>query len=184
MFSVPFVKQNIQFDKNRIVNSIRDHTSTLKNPNPWSGQSDVITSIAAGGDDAWQDQELFEAIQPSIKQFLKETIDQPVKTSCHMWYNIYNKGFHQEQHNHSTVGSLASGIVYVQMPKGSTGTTFISPMKTPFNSCEYKQEYTMTTPKVIDGDCIVFPPWLEHRVDKQYDTEGTRVTVAFNIFNS
>jgi hypothetical protein len=37
---------------------------------------------------------------------------------------------------------------------------------------------------VIDGDCIVFPPWLEHRVDKQYDTEGTRVTVAFNIFNS
>lgn len=183
MFGVPFVKKNIKFDKNKLVNSIRDHAPGLKIPNPWAKQSDVISSIAAGSDDAWQDVDLFAAIQPVIKEYLSETIGQPVKTACHMWYNIYNKGFHQEQHNHSTIGSLASGIVYVQLPKGSTGTTFISPMKNLFNSCEYKQELTMITPKMQEGDCIVFPPWLEHRVDKQYDTEGTRVTVAFNVTN-
>tara|TARA_X000000950_G_scaffold289358_1_gene412341 strand:+ start:39788 stop:40339 length:552 start_codon:yes stop_codon:yes gene_type:complete len=182
MFEVPFIKKNIQFDRNRIVNSIRDHAPTLKIPNPWEKQSDVITSIAED-ENVWQDEEIFNGIQPLVKEYLQMTIGQPVKTSLHMWYNIYNKGFHQEQHNHNSIRQLASGIVYVQMPKGSTATTFINPMKTMFNACEYKQELTMTTPKVVEGDCIIFPPWLEHRVDKQYDTEGTRVTVAFNISN-
>tara|TARA_B100000989_G_C19499082_1_gene453416 strand:+ start:792 stop:1346 length:555 start_codon:yes stop_codon:yes gene_type:complete len=184
MFEVPFVKKRIEFDKNRIVNSIRDHAPKLKMPNPWSKQSDVITSIASGGEDAWQDEELFKSMYPVIKEYVMETIGQNVKTNCHMWYNIYNKGFHQEQHSHSTVGSLASGIVYIQLPKGATGTTFINPLKTFFNSCEYKQEKTMHTDDPKEGDCLVFPPWLEHRVDKQYDTEGTRITVAFNITNN
>lgn len=181
MFEVPFLKRNIQFDKNRIVNSIRDHAPNLKMPNPWAKQSDVITSIASGAEDIWQDEELFKSMYPVIKEYIMETIGLNLKTNCHMWYNIYNPGFHQEQHSHSTVGSLASGIVYIQLPKGATGTTFINPLKTLFNSCEYKQEKTMFTPKVNEGDCIIFPPWLEHRVDKQYDTEGTRITVAFNI---
>ena len=55
MFDVPFVKKNIYIDKNRIVNSVRDHSPSLKMPNPWQKQSDVITSIAAGSDDMWQD---------------------------------------------------------------------------------------------------------------------------------
>ena len=42
----------------------------------------------------------------------------------------------------------------------------------------------MHTDDPKEGDCLVFPPWLEHRVDKQYDTEGTRITVAFNITNN
>ncbi len=183
MFEIPITKKTIEFDKNRIVNSIRDHVPALKMPNPWAKQSDVITSIAAGADDAWQDQELFESLYPVIKEYIQETIGQNVKTSCHMWYNVYNTGFHQEQHNHNAIGTLASGIVYIQLPKKSTGTTFINPLKSLFNACEYKQELTMLTPKVKEGDCIIFPPWLEHRVDKQYEIGGTRITVAFNISN-
>jgi len=184
MFEVPFIKKNIKFDKNRIVNSIRDHAPNLQVPNPWAKQSDVITSIAAGGETAWQDQELFQEIYPIIKEFNDLTIGLNIKLNCHMWYNIYNEGFHQEQHNHNSVGTLASGIVYIQMPKGATATTFINPMKTMYNSCEYKQEMTMYTPTVQEGDCVIFPPWLEHRVDKQYDIAGTRITVAFNISNN
>ena len=72
MFGVPFVKKNIKFDKNKLVNSIREHAPTLKVPNPWAKQSDVITSIAAGSDDAWQDVDLFTAVQPVIKEYLEE----------------------------------------------------------------------------------------------------------------
>ena len=110
MFEVPFIKQNIEFDRNRIVNSVRDHAPSLKIPNPWEKQSDVITSIAED-ENLWQDEELFMAVQPVIKEYLKETIGQPVKTSLHMWYNIYNKGCHQEQHNHNSIRQLASRIV-------------------------------------------------------------------------
>jgi len=183
MFSVPFVKKNIQIDKNRIANSIREHVTTLKLPNPWPKQSQVISSLAAGAEDAWQDQEVFEQINPLIVEFLKESIGMNVKVKCHMWYNVYNSDFMQEAHSHHTVGALASGIVYVQMPKGASGTTFLSPMRHLFNSCDYKEEYTMITPTVQEGDCIIFPPWLEHRVDKQ-NIENTRITVAFNVHAS
>ena len=73
--------------------------------------------------------------------------------------------------------------MYVQMPKGASGTTFLSPMRHLFNSCDYKEEYTMITPAIQEGDCIIFPPWLEHRVDKQ-NIENTRITVAFNVHAS
>ena len=181
MFSVPFAQEKLNFDKNKIVNSIRDHAMTLKIPNPWPKQSHVISSLAAGAEDTWQDEELFKQINPVIITFLKQAIGTNVKVQCHMWYNIYNNGFMQEAHTHHTVGSLASGIVYIQMPKGATATTFLSPMRHYANACQYKDEYVMFTPALTEGDCIVFPPWLEHRVDKQIDIENTRITVAFNV---
>jgi uncharacterized protein (TIGR02466 family) len=183
MFDVPFVHKNITIDTNRIVNSIREHTKTLKIPNPWAKQSHVITSIAAGGEDAWQDEELFQAFQPALKEYIDKVIGLNVKLSCHMWYNIYNEGFHQEQHNHISSGNLASGIIYVQMPKKSTATRFINPDVLFYNSTEYKEEFKYFTPIVKEGDVIIFPPWVEHRVDKQFDITNTRITVAFNISN-
>ena len=70
MFEVPFIHKHIDIDCNRIVNSIRSHIETLKIPNPWAGQSHVITSIASGAEEGWQDEELFKAIQPLMKEYL------------------------------------------------------------------------------------------------------------------
>ena len=184
MFTIPYVQEKIDFDRNRVVNSIRDHVEKLKVPNPWPKQSQVISSLAAGGEDAWQDEELFKQINPIIVKFLKESMGINVKVQCHMWYNVYNDGYMQEAHAHHGVGSLGSGIIYVRFPKGSTGTTFLIPMRHFFNACQYKEEFTMFTPKVTEGDCIIFPPWLEHRVDKQVDIPSSRITVAFNILAS
>jgi len=181
MFTIPYVHEKLVFDRHRVINSIRDHTEKLKIPNPWPKQSQVISSLAAGAEDTWQDEELFKEINPVIVKFLKESIGMNVKVQCHMWYNIYNTGYMQEAHAHQTVGSLASGIVYVRYPKGSTATTFLNPARHFYNACQYKEEYTMFTPKVAEGDCIVFPPWLEHRVDKQQDIDRSRITVAFNV---
>ena len=89
-----------------------------------------------------------------------------------------------KQHNHITVGNIASGVIYLSVPEKSTGTTFINPNTLFLNSTEYKEEFKYYTPKVKKGDVIIFPPWVEHRVDKQFDIESTRITVAFNISNS
>ena len=186
MFEVPMVHKNIEesLDINKSINDIREHCKTLKHPNPWAKQSHVITSIAAGAEDAWQDPDILKAVQPVIKEYIDLTIGLNVKLNCHMWYNIYNEGFNQEQHNHISVGNIASGVVYMSVPEKATATTFINPNTLFYNSTEYKEEFKYYTPKIKKGDCIIFPPWLEHRVDKQFDIEQTRITVAFNISNS
>ena len=184
MFTIPYIQEKLDYDRNKLVNSIRAHSETVKVPNPWPKQSEVISSLASGGEDSWQDQDLFKQMYPLIVKFLKKTMDMNVKVQCHMWYNIYNTGYMQEAHAHHGVGSLASGIVYVRYPKGSTATTFLSPMRHYFNACQYKEDYTMFTPDVTEGDCIIFPPWLEHRVDKQTNIDRSRITVAFNVIAS
>ena len=185
MFDIPFVHKNVAgaLDINKVVNEITEHCKTLKLPNPWAKQSHVITSIAAGGEDAWQSQDILQACMPVIKEYIDKAIGLNVKLNCHMWYNIYNEGFNQEQHNHITVGNIASGVIYLSVPEKSTGTTFINPNTLFLNSTEYKEEFKYYTPKVKKGDVIIFPPWVEHRVDKQFDIESTRITVAFNISN-
>ena len=69
MFDVPFVHKNVAgvLDINKVVNEITEHCKTLKLPNPWAKQSHVITSIAAGGEDAWQSQDILQACMPVIK---------------------------------------------------------------------------------------------------------------------
>jgi len=123
-------------------------------------------------------------MKPVIEEYLTEWIgSNKALTQCHMWYNVYNNLFQQEQHGHSTVNSLASGVVFLQMPKGSTANTFINPMKSLFDHCAYKQELSYYTPPVGPGTIVIFPPWLEHRVQKQ-NIQNTRVTVAFNVLNA
>jgi uncharacterized protein (TIGR02466 family) len=181
MFQVPFLQKKLDIDVNQIVNSIRDHAQSLENPNPWPHNSTVITSLA---DNTWADSDLLEKMKPVIEEYLTEWIgNNKALTQCHMWYNVYNNLFQQEQHGHSTVNSLASGVVFLQMPKGSTATTFINPMKALFDHCAYKQELSYYTPPVGPGTILIFPPWLEHRVQKQ-NIQNTRVTVAFNILNA
>ena len=75
MFTIPYIQEKLDYDRNKLVNSIRAHSETLKVPNPWPKQSEVISSLASGGEDSWQDQDLFKQMYPLIVKFLKKTMD-------------------------------------------------------------------------------------------------------------
>ena len=76
MFEIPFVHKNIEetLDINKAVNEISEHCKTLKMPNPWAKQSHVITSIAAGAEDAWQSEDILKACMPVIKEYVDKAV--------------------------------------------------------------------------------------------------------------
>jgi uncharacterized protein (TIGR02466 family) len=105
------------------------------------------------------------------------------------WYNIYHENQGQERHCHlSHIDYLFpywSGIYY---NKNATPTTFHRP------DCGYKTQvfkgheksrikeayYSYQKVDVVDGDILLFPPYLDHEVTKKKDN-NTRITFSFNI---
>ena len=88
------------------------------------------------------------------------------------WYQTYRKGEHHSLHNHGPLGF--SAVFYAKLGKGHKGTTFYSPFPdTNGNLIEY-------TPRVIEGDLIIFPAYLSHCFQPS-DMDEERAVIAFNM---
>jgi|TARA_B100000287_G_C20589874_1_gene763774 uncharacterized protein (TIGR02466 family) len=103
------------------------------------------------------------------------------------WININKKGDYNMKHVHP--GSTLSGVVYLQVPKGSGKIIFDSPhMFSNFN--EYKSYsteivesfnlYSSIGYETLPGHFLVFPSDILHGVEVNQSRED-RISLSFNI---
>tara|TARA_X000000368_G_C22927526_1_gene665998 strand:- start:279 stop:911 length:633 start_codon:yes stop_codon:yes gene_type:complete len=110
------------------------------------------------------------------------------------WLNMYTKGMNQEEHDH--LPSFYSAVHFVKFnPKVHESVYLINPLHQLYNatySCaaacrnaesaldahEFTKQFHL--PDIVEGDIIIFPSFLRHRVNTQKSDE-TRITLAFNI---
>tara|TARA_B100001996_G_scaffold352432_1_gene313114 strand:+ start:1456 stop:2061 length:606 start_codon:yes stop_codon:yes gene_type:complete len=123
-----------------------------------------------------------------MEQFSKDVgLEDSVAMIHESWVNYYVRDSNQEEHDH--IPSFYSGIHYIKYdPEIHEAAAFMNPLA---------QLYTMTyserseddaydfskqqfSPGVGEGDVVLFPSFLRHRVPKQ-QTDEPRITSSFNI---
>lgn len=108
-----------------------------------------------------------------------------------IWLNVYANGEYQEEHTHLTPDifiprSHFSCIHYLQFDSEKhVPVTFVDPIDTlRYNTLEMESnQYTdRWSPKVNEGDLLMFPTYLKHFVEKSNPTpDKPRISVVFNI---
>jgi uncharacterized protein (TIGR02466 family) len=92
-----------------------------------------------------------------------------------MWFNFNRRDNYNITHTHP--GCIVSGVLYVKTPENCGEIVFIDPMA--HNSSEIDENISeIYTP--VEGEMILFPAHLPHRVEPNYSDE-LRISVSFNI---
>lgn len=125
-------------------------------------------------------------------RYIERLFDLNVKVGIdNLWFNYYVNGEWQEIHSHATNSvfqypATFSCIHFLRFDSSvHTPPIFVDPYESLRNvslemeSNRYSGRYT---PKVQEGDLIMFPSYLQHYVPKCKPTLGNpRITIAFNI---
>lgn len=112
---------------------------------------------------------IWEAVDVMLSQIrLNNKVGKSVLTK--MWYNIFNKGYSQQIHQHC--GSEFSGI-YILNSTQPNQTTFFN------DENHLLLNQTIQSNFAQEGDFIIFPSSLTHLVPTI--EEDNRITIAFNI---
>ena len=125
-------------------------------------------------------------------QYVRKFFDEPVEFEIDdIWLNVYSNGEYQEEHTHLTPDifmprSHFSCIHYLKFdPDVHVPVTFVDPIATMrYNTLEMKSNRYLDrwSPRISEGDLIMFPPYLGHFVSKSEPTpDNPRISVAFNI---
>lgn len=135
------------------------------------------------------DDEIVLCYQQHIAKFFDQPVEFFIKD---LWFNYYENGEYQEQHNHLNADIFNSWsshfgcIHYLKFdPEVHIPAIFVDPCDTLRYNCLEMQSNGYTSkylPKVAEGDIIMFPTYLEHYVKQTKPTPGNpRITVSFNI---
>ena len=133
-----------------------------------------------------------EKIHKLYMKYISSVFDKPVSFSLgDMWFNYYIDGEYQEEHNHINSSPFQppvhfSCIHYLKYDEEEhESTTFHDPISAlrshsfEMESNYYKESWT---PKVKEGDLLIFPSYLSHHVPKSKSTlDNPRITIAFNL---
>ena len=97
-----------------------------------------------------------------------------------VWYNVCPKGGYNETHVHP--GAFLSGVYYLKKPEKSGDINFHDPRKGSMCSREPQHVARGSLQRVDakEGDIIIFPGWLEHSVEPNFDEED-RISISFNV---
>lgn len=123
-----------------------------------------------------------DVVVPGVDRYLSHTYDgklQAKQTRLVSWANILAAGDWQAPHMHPTVGNLASGVYYVEMPekpKPEGCIEFLNP-----HPVAHHHGISLTRrlyPQA--GDLILFPPYYIHYV-YPFRGGGDRTIVAFDV---
>ena len=139
-------------------------------------------------------QEIFqsEKLHSTYSKYVQSVFDKPSRFSLEdMWFNYYIDGEYQEEHHHINHSPFIapvhfSCIHYLKFDEEvHVGTTFSDPLESvrlhsfEMNSNHYSSKWT---PKVKEGDLLIFPCYLPHFVQKSIPTpDNPRITIAFNL---
>lgn len=99
------------------------------------------------------------------------------------WLTIGRIHSYHERHHHNP--HTWSGVYYAQAEAGDSDLVFYNPMMQSgwphCDSAEFKPQNSLLTQcSVKTGDIIIFPSYLEHKVDQQ-TIDRDRITLAFNL---
>jgi len=123
-----------------------------------------------------------EVILPGVTRYLAKAYDnkvEPGRTRLVSWANILSQGDWQAPHMHPSVGNLASGVYYVEVPekpKPEGCIEFLNP-----HPVAHHHGISLTRrvhPQT--GDLIIFPPYYIHYV-YPFKGPGERAIVAFDV---
>jgi len=129
----------------------------------------------------------------NLKEFIKQAV-QEVHISCGLdgklkfsrsWANINRKYSYHEAHHHCP--NIWSGVYYVQAQENDATISFINSnilnSSWPYNAKKlYNNDLnsSQTTCKTQTGMLLIFPSYLQHKVDQQM-SDGERISIAFNM---
>jgi uncharacterized protein (TIGR02466 family) len=105
------------------------------------------------------------------------------------WVNVNCRGHQNLLHCHP--GSFLSGTYYVTTPRDMNGGEIVfrdprgpavAMYETPGIDLPWVGSGTGVPFTPVEGQLLLFPSWLEHRVD-EFDGTGARISIAFNATN-
>jgi len=189
LFPVPLIYCKFKNHKKYFFD---DFPQISKTPDSW--RCNLYTSFPNTDDnDEFIESDIISSMKEDIKNSIDECFEKLSITNDwyfeNFWYNAYNLGNYQESHHHMASSGTKSpfwcGIYY---NKGSSPTIFerndVSREVHDFPNCldcEIKESfYDEWYLNVEDGDIILFPPYLKHRVPPR-DDNSTRLTFSFNL---
>lgn len=95
----------------------------------------------------------------------------------HLWFLVYEKYANFSVHNHGPEGW--SAVLYVNFDeKEHSGTTFYSPY--PSWQKDILGTYESYTPKVKEGDLVLFPSNIMHESSMNF-SDKNRTIISFNL---
>ncbi len=126
-----------------------------------------------------------EVILPGAARYLETAYGnkvEPSRTKIVSWANILSAGDWQAPHMHPTVGNLASGVYYVQVPdkpQPEGCIEFLNP-----HPVAHHHGISLTRRLYpLAGDLIIFPPYYIHYV-YPFKGDGDRAIIAFDVILS
>lgn len=124
-----------------------------------------------------------------MAQFSKDLkLEDSVAMIHESWLNYYVKGMNQEEHDHTP--SFYSGIHFIKFnPEVHSSPMFMNPLaqlysmsyesRSDIDVHEFSKQQ-LSLDNISEGDIIIFPSFIRHRVLKQ-ETDEVRITSSFNI---
>ncbi len=189
MEATPFMKHRV-LDKMIENYNIDPHLTTDWNVHTSYGTQHLLKNQI---DWDFMNQYYMAVIHDFMIEFFGESIN--FKVDENPWYTVYGMGQNGPVHDH--IDADFSMIHYLKFdPSIHKGTTFINPNRVTMRYHSYfrkdfdkklnkrnpKQSYYFEEfmPLVGEGDVVIFPSALEHRIDNS-NTEELRVVVALNF---
>jgi uncharacterized protein (TIGR02466 family) len=125
---------------------------------------------------------LFDNIDTSVIEIEKNLNLKNKLILSDYWFNVNCFGSFNKPHTH--LGSVLSGVYYIQVPKNSGNLIFehnaLSTDTTYQNIKNYNQyNSSMWTCKPKENLCILFPSYLSHYVESNLNKKK-RISISFN----
>ena len=184
------IEDNLEL-KHLLSSKIVLNSNYLKIPSDWS-TNNIKTSFESEPDDL----ELFYEGSPYLKMLnqrytdcMQHIFDRNFSFTINkVWYNVYTDGEYQEEHDHigtllnhshfSCIHFLSYDKKQHSPPEFKDPLSQLRNLSVEFDTNNYGEIYV---PKVEEGDLLMFPSYLIHRVLPCKKTDYPRITISFNI---
>ena len=166
-----------QYLEKKILDSSQKYNGMIRtNINSWHSKDDMFNMP-----EYKQITELLFSMQNNIFE-LEGLEPSPVIGS--MWANVNPKGGQNSAHIHPN--SLWSGVYYVKTPPNCgrlqvNDPRAIAAMVRPhYIKPQQPYQWREVNYEPVEGRCIMFPSWLEHRVEENKSND-VRISISFNF---
>lgn len=128
--------------------------------------------------------ELFENdLRKAGDEFVKRSGRKPFEGAgghrLNYWCSVYRE--HDQHGSHIHPRSLISGTYYPQTSNESAAISLEAPWIERMMHDTINIRLAVLDFKPNTGDCLMWPSWLNHRVEPQGKTEVPRIAISFNL---
>lgn len=135
------------------------------------------------------DQSLLNYLNVACRKYLKLLgYDERCFMELTSWLQFNQPGSYFVRHDH--YGAIASGCIYLDVPENSGDIVFHNPLETrrmtetfftKIKKEENEYNFNHVTYKPIEGELLMFEPWLHHTVQQNHSNKN-RISIGINIW--